>query len=168
MAVTARTLLGWNADISGLGSTGYLATGPTQFARVPYTKRISAAAGAADYDVIVLQGSGNDNEIGTEAQLSAAFDDVVSKARAAAPNAKIVVLGPYTPGGRPYVRERSVLAARSAALGLPFIDPVQAGWMDNRAAMISADGFHPNDAGQAHLGRLLAAELRKLVPAPSA
>lgn len=166
MGEVAREELGWRADLRGAGGTGYLNAGPEDLGRVPYGERIQPAVAAADYDVVVLQGSGNDAGIGTEQELVAAVRDVLEKVRREDPASKIVLVGPYAPEDRPYERERAVLRGQAEALGLPFIDPVAEGWMDDRRDLLAADAFHPNDDGHRYLGQRLAAALRAALPSP--
>ena len=95
--------------------------------------------------------------------------------------ATIVVVGPIWPSGSPPYR---VLVTRDAILravrdvdGLKWIDPVAERWFTgdrarhtgNAARFISADENHPNNAGHAHIARLLVRDLRRLaVPAGQA
>jgi lysophospholipase L1-like esterase len=97
--------------------------------------------------------------------------------RQSLPDARIVVIGPIWPSGSlPY----RVLATRDAILravrevgGLDWIDPLAERWFTGdralntgNAARLISDDDHPNDAGHAHIARLLVRDLRRLaVPA---
>jgi len=154
--VWARSL-GWAPPIiKGSGGTGYLTAGSVA-GRVPYTQRIGSVLDAnPDLDVLVIEGGGNDPSNDMVA-FRTAVRSTFAIARRKAPEARIYVLGPYSPSGAGYDAKRAVIAEEAATAGLPYID--QIAWMKGSPDYIWTDGFHPNAAGHAMLGRRAAAEL---------
>jgi len=151
--------LGWSAPvISAQGGTGYLTIGPGN-GRATYPDRIGSVLDAnPNLDVLVIEGGGNDPDTDLAA-FRAAVATTFAVARAKEPSTKIYVLGPYSPNGSGYSTKRAVLADEAAKSGFPFIDQIDQQWMKGRSDLLWTDGFHPNAAGHAMLGRRTAGEL---------
>lgn len=143
---TWPNLLGLDADVSALGvaESGYLvgAAGDTFAAR--------AASVPATTDVVVFLGGGDD-PVGADLQTAAG--EAFAAARTAAPEARLVVVGPPWTGDPDSVSanmtaRRDAIAAAASAAGAVFIDPIADGWFIDREELIGSDGIHPTDAGQ--------------------
>jgi lysophospholipase L1-like esterase len=114
----------------------------------------------APYDVVVFFGSPNDTAAAADVQ--AAAQGAFATAKAASPDAQLVVIGPpwnsaEAPGY--VVTDRDAVAAAAAASGATFVDPLELGWLQGDAALVSADGAQPTDAGH----RFLADQIGPLV-----
>lgn len=167
MAQVAAAELGWaQPEVVGVGGTGYLTARTSDGTRVgPYTERIEAAVSGASFDVVVIAGGNNDaNEAFDPERFRAAVRSVLEQVTTRLPDAELVVLGPYSPTGRGYVAQRRVLYEEAVRSGARLVDQVARRWMAGREDLLDADGFHPNDAGQRHLGVQAAGALRQVLP----
>ncbi|MGI6879575.1 SGNH/GDSL hydrolase family protein [Microbacterium sp. gxy059] len=161
-------ILGWETTVAGESGSGYLRPGRDGGV---YAPRIAALDPALSPDVVVLQGSINDRLV----DLSG-YDDAVAQAWSAMqtrfPDADLVILGPaphVLPVGDDTALIDQRLDALAEARSLPYISPVQEGWIteSNYDAVIDASktgGRHPSDDGHAYLAGLVAAHLAQLVP----
>ena len=168
MAEVAARRLGWAQPVVvGAGGTGYLTSRTRDGVRVgPYPERIKAAVDGAYYDVVVVAGGNNDATRAFDpAKFQAAVRTVLQQVRSSLPEAHIVLLGPYSPNGQGYVEQRRIERAEAQRAGAAFVDQVAQGWMRARPNLLHTDEFHPNDAGQTHLGVQVAAALREVLPA---
>lgn len=177
------SLMSWEVWNSGVGGTGYVNPGPS--GRVKFGDRAHSDVIANHPDIVIVAGGINDNSYLPEEVHNAAlalYDQLLTNL----PSAKIVVLGPWWPSGRPI---QSVLDTRDAikqaalARGLAFIDPivatnisqVNAGWITgtgnaansrgdgNADEFISVDGTHPTDLGHQFLAFQLAMRLKNML-----
>ncbi|MDP9435289.1 MAG: SGNH/GDSL hydrolase family protein [Actinomycetota bacterium] len=167
MAEVAARRLGWAQPVVvGAGGTGYLTSRTRDGIRVgPYPERIKAAVDGAYYDVVVVAGGNNDATRAFDpGKFEAAVRTVLQQVRSSLPEAHIVLLGPYSPTGQGYVEQRRIERAEAQRVGAAFIDQVAQGWMRGRPNLLHTDEFHPNDAGQTHLGVQVAAALREVLP----
>lgn len=159
--------MGWEAVNLGQASTGYLNPGTIDPANSgPYLDRAPDVVAAAP-DIVIVQGSPND--VGVDGDLRAAAAQLFDALKASLPGAQIIVVGPTAPPSLDaaavgVISQRIEDAAVTA--GLPFIDPLDLGWLPpENAALFVADRLHPSAAGyEAYTTGLLAA-LRQLVPA---
>ncbi|RZU34096.1 SGNH/GDSL hydrolase family protein [Blastococcus saxobsidens] len=118
---------------------------------------LAAAAPMAGADVVVVfagRADGPDvaGEVGTAAR------DVLAQARAAAPDAGIVVIGPAWPGAEvpaEVTANRDAIAGAAAEAGVRFVDPLAEGWFGEEGGLIAADGVHPTPAGHRYLADLI-------------
>ena len=154
-------LLGWRAVTQGQGGTGYV--NPSDGAgQTVYGGRLGEVA-AAQPDIVVVQGSTNDAGRPWES-VEAAATELYRGLRAAVPTARVVVLGPLAP---PAVDPaavgdiRNALARAAFEAGIPFIDPIAAGWL-LPVDRLYADPVHPDDDGYRELGEDLALALRTI------
>ena len=84
---------------------------------------------------------------------------MVYLARATAPGAKLLVIGPPWPTADvpPAVLQiRDVLGMQAGMAGATFIDPIAERWFVDRPDLIAPDGVHPTDAGHDYLAGLIA------------
>lgn len=166
MAQVAAAELGWQQpEVVGAGGTGYVTARTMDGVRVgPYPERIEAAVSGAYYDVVVIAGGNNDATKDFDPEpFRMAVRAVLQQVRTSLPQAKLVVLGPYSPTGFGYTKQRRIQFEEASRSGAAFIDQVAQGWMRGREDLLDGDGFHPNDEGQAHLGLRAAAALRAVL-----
>lgn len=134
--------MGWseiNASASGMGYTTTYQGLPTN-----YSTRVDVVA-AAKPDIVVVSGGRNDYQ---SADITAAAVSLFEKVRAAAPDARLVVISPIwdstpVPGGFVSVTDEVRRAADTA--GAEYIDVGQP--LGGHPDMIEPDGLHPNDLG---------------------
>ena len=168
MAAVAARRLGWAPpQIAAAGGTGYttqrVLDGVTSGT---YVERIPAAVEGSYYDVVVIAGGNNDDTATFDpTQFRTAVRTVLGQVRTSLPEAHLVVLGPYSPDGTGYAEQRAIEQQEAARVGAVFVDQVAQGWMRAGEALLTGDGFHPNDAGHAHLGAQAAAALSRALPA---
>jgi lysophospholipase L1-like esterase len=156
-AAPAAERAGWTSHVLGISGTGYLQGAPGH----SFAGRIGRAAGT-DPDVVVVQGSLNDDRSDLAA-LEPAVRDTLSDLRAAVdPGTVVLVIGAsHTPGTDPATIESLNDAIRSAAeaVGVRFVDPAEEIWNDPADPTIWADPIHPNDGGY----RLIADHVSELL-----
>jgi acyl-CoA thioesterase-1 len=158
-AQRTAALMGWRAVVEGQGGTGYVNPSESR-AQSVYTGRLARVT-AAGPDVVVVQGSTNDAGRPWKS-VEAAATELYGRLRVALPSARIVVLGPLAPPGvdpDAVGRIRNALARAASTAGVPFIDPIAAGWL-LPADGLYADPGHPNDDGYRQLADHLARALR--------
>jgi lysophospholipase L1-like esterase len=158
-AERTAALMGWRAVVLGQGGTGYVNPSASSDQSV-YSGRLGQVA-AAEPDVVVVQGSTNDAGRPWE-EIEAAATELYAGLRTVVPSARIVVLGPLSPPGLDpgAVNDvRNALARAAFATGVPFIDPIAAGWL-LPADGLYADPVHPDDDGYRELAEDLARALR--------
>ena len=152
-ALTAERL-GWRYTVLGSPGSGYVMPGEDG----PFGTRVGEAVAGAP-DVLVLQGSVNDQAAVPE-ELAAAVSDTLARFREAAdPDTEIVVLGASdTPGTDVAAIDRinAVLRAAAEAEGLAFVDVAAQNWSDPADPGIWADPLHPDDAGHERIADRLA------------
>ena len=167
MAQVAARRLGWAPpQIAAAGGTGYVTQRNLNGVRSgSYVERIAAAVEGSYYDVVVVAGGNNDDTAGFDpSAFRTAVRTVLDQVRTSLPEAQLVVLGPYSPDSTGYGAQRLIQQEEAARVGAVFIDQVGLGWMRGRTGLLDPDGFHPNDAGHAHLGAQVAAALREALP----
>ena len=80
-------------------------------------------------------------------------------ARFAAPDARVLVIGPPWPTATPpqaVLNIRNSLRSQAAAIGATFVDPIAENWFVGRPDLIGHDGVHPTDAGHAYMAEKIA------------
>lgn len=172
--VLGRTM-GWDPEVLGRGSTGYVNPG------VPNETFVQRSAGLEKDDevqLVFLQGSINDvyidrdeyprdrfPDVGVE-KLGAAVDATLANLRAAYPNAKIIAWGPPTvvlPVPSELTSVDSVLSSTFDAAGVPYISGLGFITQANYDDVIDTSATnHPSTAGHAYLAERLAQTLREM------
>ena len=156
-AAPAAVQAGWTPHVLGVDGTGYLQGAPTD----SFAERIPAAA-ETDADVVVVQGSLNEQHSDLAALEPAARDTLSDLRSAVGPDTVILVIGAsHTPGTDPATIDaiNGAVEAAADAVDLRFVDPAAENWTDPADPTIWADGDHPNDAGY----RLIADEVSQLL-----
>jgi lysophospholipase L1-like esterase len=159
-ALTAE-LLGWEYTELGVSGSGYVVPG----AGGPFRSRIAQAVAGAP-DVIVVQGSLNEQRVDVDELGRAALDTLTELRQEADPATDILVVGaPDAPGTDPVRIDRvnDAVSAAAAAAGLRFVDPAAENWTDPDDPDLWADPIHPNDAGHREIAERLAPILEDLV-----
>jgi acyl-CoA thioesterase-1 len=162
-------LMGWREPfIRGLPGSGYVergVTGRSMHALIPRTVALRPR-------LVLLVAGHNDSRADPVRVAESALADL-SELRAALPGSRIIVVGPIWQGSelRPGVAEvrDAIHAAVRQVPRVGWIDPLSEHWFTgdrrrhtgNAARLISRDDNHPNDAGHAHIAKLLARDLRR-------
>lgn len=147
----------------GLGGSGYVKRGPT--GKI-FSEVISSSVGPKS-NAVIFFGSINDQAAKPE-ELREAANKAYADTKAAAPNAKLIVIGsPWTSPNVP----RSVLANRDTlkeaalAAGAVWVDPIEEGWFFNQPSLIGADKTHPTDEGHAYMEKLVLPHVQPIITA---
>jgi lysophospholipase L1-like esterase len=153
-------------DIGADRGSGYVETGSrgTVFDdQVPKTV-------TPDDCLVVLFGSRNDQGVPIP-DLTTAVQRTLADVKAAAPTAKVLVIGPPWTDANPPAHllwVRDVLKSQAEATGATFADPIAEGWFVDRPNLIGSDGVHPTDAGHQYMADkitpLIAQQLQLPVP----
>jgi lysophospholipase L1-like esterase len=143
--------------VLGVGGTGYLQGAPDD----TFGRRIASAA-RTGADVVIVQGSLNEQRSDLSELESAARHTLSDLQAAVGPETVVLAVGAsYTPGTDPGTIDRINDAIGSAAgtVGVRFVDPAGENWNDPADPTIWADPDHPNDAGY----RLIADHVAELL-----
>lgn len=148
-----------NAATNG---SGYLSIGDGDRT---FASEISESVTATTRIVLIF---GSENDMGSDnTELKKAATAAYTQAKAAAPHAVIIAVGPPSSTTTPdpellQVRDQDQAAAAEA--GITFIDPIQDQWIMGHAdQLIGPDGDHPSEEGQHYLQ----AKMEKLLLAVS-
>ena len=167
-AETAR-ILGWQVVVAGLARTGFAGTGGTG---ETFGSLFEAQlAWRPTPDMVVLSGGHNDVRQ-PPARVAQKARQLIDAVRARWPRTQVVLMGPLWGGdpGPRALKVRDVLREVASTQGVPFIDPLAGRWITgnvrkgtgNAKRLIRSDGTHPNPAGNLHIARRLAADLRAM------
>lgn len=155
---------GWNITVDGVRGSGYMKPG---IDGPDFGTRAGWLDPAADYDLIIVQGSINDRLQGARGyreRVSEAWD----RFERSFPNAQFVVLGP-TPHAFPVhegtARIDGDLEAEAAERGWWYISPLREQWITPQNYLDYIDtgvgAKHPSDAGHTYLAERLTQALRE-------
>lgn len=143
-----------DAEVAAEGGAGYGERGH----RGSVFKDLTVRAVRRNDDLVVFFGSRNDQPV-DPARFPGLAADTLASARAAAPAAKILVIGPPWPTADPppeVLGIRDSLRYQALVNGAVFVDPLAEGWFVGRPELIGVDGVHPTDAGHAYLAARIA------------
>jgi lysophospholipase L1-like esterase len=158
--------MGWRPVFLAAGGTGYLNPGPRGAG--PYPSRVQQVPEDADW--VIVTGGVNDRSRFRDdpERFARAVDTTLEGARAAAPDAVVVAVGPFWP----FDPTDSALAhdmdaaVRDAAdrTGVPFLSPLGDKWWPTAEldGLLARDGLHPNRAGHRLLAKRLSEALEGL------
>lgn len=156
-------LTGWDVTVDGVRGSGYMKPGRDG---PDFGTRARWLDPAADYDLVIIQGSINDRlqgERGYRERVEATWD----RFERTYPRAQFVVFGP-TPHEFPVdggtARIDADLEAEAGERGWWYVSPLTEGWIspENYLTMIDTGvgAKHPSDAGHAYLAERLTQALR--------
>lgn len=156
--------LGWDELNLGKGGTGYLATASRQGCGLhycpSYPEMIPQAAGPKVQTVFV---SGGYNDFKAYAADPAPVDEAINKTyamlRGEMPTAKIIAVGPSSPGTvTESIRAMdATVQAAAASVGAQYISLIEPNIITKE--MLTEDGVHVNDAGHKAIADRVAAAL---------
>jgi lysophospholipase L1-like esterase len=165
----ARTM-GWtHAEIRGLPGAGYSRPSVSGRKLRPVVRKVVKTRPP----IVVLVMGHNDSRTGP-GHVEHAARWTLGILRRKLPDSRIVVVGPIWQSGDPPLRVLITRDAIRAAVrevgGLRWIDPIDERWFTgdrlrhtgNASHFISSDDNHPNDAGHAHIARLLLRDLERI------
>ncbi|HEX7429242.1 MAG TPA: SGNH/GDSL hydrolase family protein [Mycobacterium sp.] len=144
--------------IAGEGASGYVHPGNTGST---FGERAALYTSPQD-ELVVFFGSSNDS-VASPSVLASAVRDTFAKTKAAAPAAKLLVIGPVATSPNPpaaIARIPGILRDEAQAVGAVFVDPIAEGWLAANPEMIGSDGVHPNDAEQRFLAERIGPLIR--------
>lgn len=159
--------LGGPYTIDALPDTGFVARGGAGDVDSSYPARVERLVerDGPEPDLVVVEG-GHEDYAADPQELQDAVQQTAERLVDAYPEAQVLVMGTTRayPESQVLVPLHRSLRAGAEAAGVPFVDPVAEQWVraDNTADLISADLFHPNDAGHALLADRLLAAVRAL------
>jgi hypothetical protein len=161
-------LLGWTAQVDGVGGTGFVST--LRPSTQTYPVRAAAIPTGTQADIVIVEGGLNDVG-GDLSELKPAVRRTIDALQARFPGKPIVLLGP---GPRalpvPADLKQVDLALRDACrnAGVPYISPIEREWITglNFRDIIDPATRHPTTAGHAYLGGRLAVALQDLMAQP--
>jgi lysophospholipase L1-like esterase len=183
---TARLLGYSDAWNEALGGTGYITAGTT--ATLGTRAPIDVIPNTPD--TLIISAGYNDNG-GSQPSISSAAASLYSTIKAGLPNARIYVIGCWSPSGSPsasIINTDTTLRTAAAAASLPFISPITGGIYDSTGTLVAThgawitgtgrvgattgtgnadtyigtDAVHPTDAGHAYLAQRVVAALQEL------
>ena len=150
--------------VAAAEGSGYAQPAPTGV-----TFPVLAEQAGGGFDLVVFFGSQHD--VAAAGDVATAADATFAAARAASPEAALVVIGPAwpTPGPPGYiVTNRDALAAAVVPSGAEFVDPLAAGWFSGTApGLLTPDGARPTAAGHRYLADLIRPSIEAALPAAS-
>ena len=128
---------------------------------------VLAEQAGGDFDLVVFFGSRHD--IAAAIDVTAAAEATFAAARAASPEAALVVIGPVwttqVPPGY-IVTNRDALAAAVDPADAVFVDPLTAGWFAGTAPeFVTPDGRRPTAEGHRYLADLVRPVIETALPA---
>ena len=144
--------------VSGEGASGYVHPG---LRGSVFGERAASLVSPQD-ELVVFFGSSNDS-VAPPSVLASAVRDAFAKTKAAAPAAKLLVIGPISPSPNPppeFARIPGILRDEAQAVGAVFVDPIAEGWFATNPELIGSDGVHPNAAGHQYLAERIGPLIR--------
>lgn len=155
-----------NVKVAAEGGSGYVARGEHG---LTFADEIPKVVAPKD-DLVVVLGSSNDGRNIPLDVLRPAVQSTLAEVRASAPEAKLLVVGPfYTAADAPpeLLAVRDVVRDQAVGLGAQFVDPIGEGWFVDRPELISSDGAHPTDEGHVYLAEKLAPIIAAQIDPPA-
>lgn len=153
--------------VSAMGGAGYLVTREAHSAR-SFTNLIRRSVGT-NTRLVVIFGSRNDKWAYDDTRFPAAVEAAFAEARARAPLAYLLVIGPMwtswaTADPDPeLLTVRDIVRSQAEAAGTVFIDPINEQWFRDRPDLVGSDGVNPTDDGHAYLAEKIAPLLKQVL-----
>ncbi|SCX30463.1 Lysophospholipase L1 [Mycolicibacterium fluoranthenivorans] len=119
--------------------------------------------------LVIIFGSASDQG-NPPSQLNLLVEHTLAEAKAKAPNAKLLIIGPAwalddPPSG--LLQARDVVKAQAEAAGALFVDPLAEAWFAGKPELLGKDGDRPNDAGHVFMAEQIAPLMAQLLHAPA-
>lgn len=166
-ACMAAVRMGWACNLSAVGSTGYVAGGPTNRFKVDdstgqstsFSERIPQLALTYRPDVVFLDGGRNDFQLPPD-EVYDAIVWTIAGIRHAWPSATIVFIRPRLisrPEDNLGFDDEFIarLQADPAAYGIVIVDPLNRLAGSDTSALLEDDQFHPNRHGEVVMSSVL-------------
>lgn len=137
-------------EVGAEGGSGYVARG--QFG-LTFADQVPKVVKPND-KLVVIAGSSNDSRDVPPEALQPAVKFTLDAIKATAPEAKVLVVGPfYTRPDPPQaiLTVRDIIRTEAETVGATFVDPVAEGWVAERPELVSSDQAHPTDDGHIYL-----------------
>jgi GDSL-like Lipase/Acylhydrolase family len=139
--------------VDARAGTGYATGGTSRFAA-----RVPAALATGDTDLVLMVGGGEDHA--SPEEVDAGIREAIEAVQSAKDGPALLVVGPVSVQGLAGPQTSSIVAAlqeRCLEFGIPYVDPVQAGWLgaDAGTTVGGVPGLM-SDAGHRALGEGLA------------
>lgn len=153
-ALLAESGVAVHADVAAEGGAGYGQPGN----RGSVFHDLATRAVHRGDMLVVFFGSRNDQPV-SPARLPELAAAAFALARTAAPQARLLVIGPPWPTASPppaVLSIRDTLRLQAWSAGATFIDPIADGWFVGRPDLIGHDGVHPTDAGHLYMAKKIA------------
>lgn len=130
---------------------------------VPFVNQVGQVVGTKD-SLVILFGSPYDQTVlpRLSEQFAASVQHTLAEVKKAAPNAKLLVIGPawVQPNTSPEISQvRDIVKAQAEAIAATFVDPLAEEWFAGHPEMVGANGDSPDNSG--HL--LMAEKIAPLV-----
>ena len=141
-----------NAESSGEAGSGYVARGIRE---TTFGEEARKLVDPDDDLVIIFGGSGDAPE--QPESVEAAVSETFLLVRNASPHAKLIVVGPASPGADPapgVIRVRDIIRDETVKAGATFVDPIADKWFVRDPTLIRENGS-PTDAGHAYIAERL-------------
>ncbi|MCU1599520.1 MAG: hypothetical protein JWO22_229 [Frankiales bacterium] len=162
LATDTSRLLHWRPTVDAVGGTGYTTRGHNPKGRTYlYRLQHDGFLTRHRYQVILLEGGTNDALFGDLPALSTRMTEVVGYVREKQPQARLVVVGGFTPAGHDNARFREMertLAATAHELSLQYVSQYRYHVLSK--GFLFKDHFHPNRSGYRRMANDLATQLR--------
>jgi hypothetical protein len=156
--------IGARLELHAVSQAGYAAVGTTG----QTLGGIVEQSPVADASVTVAFVSRND--LGeTAAAVGESATATFERIRAAAPDTRLVVVGPtWSSAAVPadLVLLRDAVADAAAAVGAVFVDPIADEWFSQPGTLIASDGITPTDAGHAYLAERITPAVQQALSVP--
>lgn len=149
--------LKWNVYTNAATGSGYVSAVGSQ----PFEPRVPAVL-RHHPDVIIVAGGVADLGAYPADRIARAADEVVSRLVREAPEAKVVVVSPFSNGEPgPLTQELSAKLRKVAGdHGVAYVDATR--WLEAGPVLFASDGTHPTEEGQQRLASQMEAALREL------
>jgi lysophospholipase L1-like esterase len=111
-----------------------------------------------DDRLVIIFGSRTESDVLAE-DFQPAVHQTLENVRAAARDAKVLVIGPVWTDANPpmeVLQTRDVIRGEAESTGAIFVDPIADGWFIDRPDLISSDGMHPTNSGHAYIAEKIA------------
>lgn len=151
--------LDWDVTVDAVPGTGYV-TGEDGQA---YGERTLNALQAGAPQVVVLLSSTAEAELADPPIFGGTVQRLIAGVRRAAPDVRIVLVGPVLPDTDDAPRQREVLTQVAARFGAFFLDPTGRGYVEDRPDLLTEDGSLTAEGAEI-VARRVAADLRVVLP----